>query len=74
MTIHQLETWCVYDRPRDFPNSAVARRFVGESPTPYAIVGPSVEAVRAALAALRPGLVCLARSPGDDPCIVEVWL
>jgi hypothetical protein len=73
-----LRMWTVYDRPSDFPNSCVARlwQINRGDPEPQAtgeiIVGHTVEAVRQQLA--RCGLTCLARSEGDDPCVVETWL
>jgi hypothetical protein len=67
-----LAIWTVYDHPTDFPDSYVARRFLLERPTRTVMIEPTLDALRSKLAAL--GLVRLARSPEDDPKIVEVWL
>lgn len=64
-------SWTVYEKPRDFPRLFVARRFEWDQPTKDFIVGPSLDAVRAQLPA---GLMCLSRSPEDDPMIVEIWM
>jgi hypothetical protein len=72
-----LPMWTVYDHPKDFPNSFVARLWnvgVGGSPiaTNEVLVFPELEAIR--LRMRNRGLTCLARSEYDDPNIVEVWL
>ena len=70
----RLPMWTITERPRDYPGGYVARMHVS-LPEPavsvYAIYGPTLAAVRAAL---PPGLTCLTRNPGDNPCIVETWL
>lgn len=67
--------WTVYDRPRDYPTSFVARLSVVHGPEPVmtrkVVTGPTLEAVRGQLPA---GLTCLPRNPQDDPVIVECWL
>jgi len=71
--------WTVYDRPADYPDKFVARRFDvgsdGRGPTPSdsVIVAPDLEMLRYILA-FQLHLVCLTRSPEDDPNIVETWL
>jgi hypothetical protein len=71
-----LQMWTVYDHPRDFPNSYVARCFDVDGSGPRAtdniMVSPSLDALRDMLAAR--GLTALCRSPEDDPKIVETWL
>lgn len=78
MAREPMYAWTIYDRPRDYPNCAVARRFLCELPDPAPtsdfIVGPTVEAVRAEVNKRYPGLVCFPRQPGDEPQIVETWL
>lgn len=72
-----LAMWTVYDSPRDYPGKFVARLGVtrrGESepiPTGHIAVAPTLDLVRRMTPS---GLVCLARSEGDDPTIVETWL
>lgn len=70
-----LVMWTVYEKPRDFPRSYVARKWLVQGggnfgPTPEHIVSPSLDVLRMLLPA---GLTCVPRTPGDDPCIVEVW-
>lgn len=70
-----LQIWTVYDHPRDYPDGFVARMHVvgrgAHGPTARALYGATLGDVRAAL---PPGLTCLARSPDDDPRIVESWI
>ncbi|MBD3941975.1 hypothetical protein IF188_09735 [Microbacterium sp. NEAU-LLC] len=70
-----LAVWTVYDRPADYPSSAVARLWTvdaaGLSYTEGILIAPSIEALRAMLPA---GLVMIPRSDEDDPVIVESWL
>jgi hypothetical protein len=74
-----LYMWTVYDHPADMPNAYVARLWKATDtasgqpePTDKIIANKSLDIVRDHLRKF--GLTCLARSPGDDPKIVEVWL
>jgi hypothetical protein len=62
-----LSVWAIFDHPRDFPDSYVARRFECDAPTGDA-VGGDLDALRHALE--RAGLVY---TEEDDPVIVETW-
>jgi hypothetical protein len=72
-----MAIWTVYDHPTDYPDKFVARRFDidANGPRPSASI-----IITADLAMLRDilchklHLVCLTRSPEDDPKIVETWL
>lgn len=70
-----LVLWTVYDRPADYPSSAVARRWIvdaaGLSYTDAIVVAPTVDLVRALIPA---GMVAIPRHEKDDPVIVETWL
>lgn len=72
---HPLEMWVVYNRPRDYPDRIVVRRWVVGpgmmAPTPDVTLYDSVEAARAAM---PPDRVRLSRFFEDDPRIAEVWL
>ena len=67
-----MTLWTVYDHPRDFPNSFIARAFDLDQPTNQMIVAADLEKLRGILESW--GLTRLARHPEDDPCIVETWL
>jgi hypothetical protein len=73
-----MYVWTIFDRPRDFPNGVIARRFRCVLPAPVptsdTITGASVEAVRAEIERRYPDLVLFPCQPGDDPNIVETWL
>ncbi|MGL5878081.1 MAG: hypothetical protein ACRC2V_09930 [Xenococcaceae cyanobacterium] len=64
--------WTIYKHPKDYPDSYVARKFVGETPTDEVIVSKQLGTIQDELEAL--GLVKLASIPGDDPVIVETWM
>ena len=70
-----LSLWTVYDRPADYPTSAVARHWIvdaaGLAYTDGIIVAPSVDAVRALL---PDDMVVIPRDEKDDPVIVETWI
>jgi hypothetical protein len=68
---HHLPLWTIYARPRDFPQGFVARLFLDGGATTKTLTAPSLAAIRGLLPR---GLTCLARSPQDDPVIVETWL
>jgi hypothetical protein len=67
--------WVIYRRPRDYPDSYVARRWFIEkgkvTPTPLVLLCPEILPIREHLSQL--GLVRLSRFEQDDPTIVEVW-
>ena len=70
-----LNIWTVYDHPKDFPHSFVARRAeVGMDGLLITsdIVQGELRIIRNSFR--RCGLTCLKRSPQDEPQIVECWL
>lgn len=74
-----LSIWCVYEKPRDYPNNWIARRWEiycdGKTlPTNDVIVSLSLEDVRGCLESEQYGLVRMVRHPNDDPKIVETWI
>lgn len=69
-----LPMWVVTANPKDYPDGYVARMRLAlpsDAATPYAIFGPTLDAVRKALPA---GLYHIDRDPSDDPVIAEIWL
>lgn len=71
-----LNIWTITEKPRDFPNCFVACRHEvsdgGHKPTKDLIVSTDIEALRSEL--MDRGLICIPRSSGDDPVIVESWI
>lgn len=72
-----LYQWVIYEKPKDYPSGFVVRRWListegdcGIYPERLALYAASLLEARALVPA---GLYCLARSPEDDACIVEVW-
>jgi len=72
-----LRIWTVYDHPTDYPDCYVARlhevRVTGSQPTGSFMVCQDLEMLRSILC-FEMHLTCLARSPEDEPQIVENWL
>lgn len=71
----RLPMWVVYDRPSDYPDSFVARRFVTPPeprPTAEFRTAHDIDELREHF--VRLGLAKLDRDLTDDPKIVEVWL
>lgn len=72
-----LSMWTVYERPSDYPELYVARRWdiVRHAREPVwtddVRTAPTLEGLRALL---PPGLHCMPRQHGDEPQVVEVWL
>jgi hypothetical protein len=71
-----VSMWSVYDRPTDYPDGFIARRF--EVPalgpptaTDHTLTGELNE-IRKTF--YRAGLFRLDRNPEDEPQIVETWL
>jgi len=72
-----LQMWTLYDHPADLPDCPyVARLFEvgsdGVKATTMTLWSESLDELRASMTSQ--GLTCLARSPEDDPKIIEVWL
>lgn len=72
-----LSMWTIYDHPRDYPDTFVARRFEVGKGAPGAVATGDI--LLGDLETLRKsfhmaGLYCLTGSPDDDPNIVETWL
>jgi hypothetical protein len=70
-----LNLWTIYDHPKDFPHSFVARRFAVDSNG----ARPTEDFVQGELSILREsfrycGLTCLTRDEKDEPQIIESWL
>lgn len=70
-----LYTYTIYDRPADYPDAVVVRRW---RITPGQPVDSGVWClaldIDSARKSIPPGLVCMERQPDDDPTIVETWL
>ena len=75
MSARSLPIWVVYDHPKDYPDSYVARRWEtnadGARATESLVTG-TLESVRETLIEMH--LTPLSRSPADDLKIVEIWL
>jgi hypothetical protein len=70
-----LSMWTVYEKPTDYPDGYVARRFEvagGVTATVMTLKSRELEPIREKLS--RAGLVRLDRTPDDEPQIVETWL
>lgn len=68
---HMLEIFTIYERPRDFPEHFVIRRWFTDQATQDYELAPSLDEVRELVP--QSADVCLPRCECDDPCIVETW-
>lgn len=71
-----LSMWVIYERPRDYPEHFVVRRWEvaqrgGPRPTSDAWLAPSLSAARCAVPA---GRFNMGRAQQDDAVISEVWI
>jgi len=70
-----LSIWTVYDRPKDYPDTFVARRFEAgggvHGPTDDVVTG-DLDQITEAMEMC--GLYCMPRAPSDDLRIVETWM
>lgn len=79
MSDNVLRMWTVYKNPTDYPGKFVARMFevgggAGEPrATGSVIIKDELSELRDVLK-FELHLVCLTRSEGDEPQIVETWL
>lgn len=75
MTDDRLSSWTIFDRPKDYPDGYIARRFQISSgrviPTLDTMTG-SLDEMRATF--LARGLICFQRAKSDDAKIVETWM
>lgn len=70
-----LAIWTIYDKPKDFPEGFIARRFEvggGNTVATADTINGKLDDIRLALE--KAGLVNICREEGDDPKIVESWI
>jgi len=72
-----LSIWTIFNRPKDYPEGHIARRFEAGGATVHAV--PTSDTVTGELAAIREAMMlcalfCMQRDEGDHPNIVESWL
>lgn len=68
----------IFEKPKDYPNSFVARRFYGDFPTSDFAIGPTYESVKTwametAEKWNKSDPVCFPRSVHDHHTVVETW-
>lgn len=74
MSSDQLSMWTLYEKPLDYPDQFVARRWLAGAtvvPTEDVLLADNLATLRAKL---PQGLHCLPAQPGDDPRIIETWI
>lgn len=71
-----ISGWTIYDHPKDFPDSLVARAWYASNgdvmPTDMVLVTNDIDELRSRFA--REGRIQFSRHPSDDPVIMEVWI
>ena len=72
--VTNFEMWVIYDKPKDFPDKYVARKWIVDEkpvPTGEVLTGNTLNEIRTKLPR---DLYKVNRSPWDDACIVETWV
>lgn len=68
----KLDMWTIYDKPKDYPDVFVARRFILDQATKDMFIGRTLDEIRQPFQLA--GFACMKRAETDDPVIVETWL
>lgn len=74
MTQEQLSMWAIYKKPKDYPQSFVARRWVVAAqpvPTKDLFCADNLESLGVMLPA---GLIRMPAKPGDVSVIIQTWM
>ena len=61
----------IYDHPKDYPNSYVARIWDMDKPTNVVVINENLVALRSLI---PKDMSFIERFETDDPCMVEIWL
>ena len=70
-----LSLWTVYEKPKDYPQGYIARRFEVWVGTYQATIDTiKAETLEELRSKIPKGKVSIGRTAGDDPVIVEVWV
>lgn len=69
--MEKLEIWVVYDKPIDYPDKYVVRKWLYDKPTETFYTADTLEDIRSKI---PEGLHKLDRFSGDDPKIIETWI
>ncbi len=67
-----IEIWVLYNRPIDYPNGFIARKFLNNEPTSEVIKSQDIDFIRWRLR--DRGLVPVPRDKNDALAIVECWM
>jgi hypothetical protein len=69
-----LSLFTIYERPKDYPNNFVVRRWIIVGGQPTGQECQLADTLEESRILIPPGLFNLGRQPGDDPAIVETWV
>ncbi len=69
-----LTMWTIYERPLDFPNCYVVRRWTVEEGKTVAHECLLADSLEKARKLVPPHSTRMDRFPEDDPVIVETWI
>lgn len=61
----------VYDHPKDYPNSYVARIWDTDKPTNVIVANENLDSLRSLI---PKNMGCINKFETDDPCMLEIWL
>lgn len=70
-----LLVWTIYDHPKDYNDSFVARKFLNDKATTDILVAPTLEELRKVIQKVTTyKLIRIKRNKLDDPFFVESWI
>ncbi len=72
MKNNQLEIWVIFNRPLDYPNGLIARKFLNDRPTNEYIIGQNLNELRKLFR--KKGLVAISKSSDDPISLIESWI
>jgi hypothetical protein len=61
----------IYDHPKDYPNSYVARIWDMDKPTNVVVANENIYVLRKLI---PKNMGCINKFETDDPCMLEIWL
>lgn len=75
MKEYELEIFCLYKKPKDFPKEYVIRRWRNDKADPFPLFkSDSLKTVLEYVETNHPEKSWLARNPLDDKCILGTWI
>lgn len=72
--MNSLRVFTIYKKPRDYPTGWIVREWTTTNGRLVPGTATRHENLKAARNMVPPGMVCMRRSPEDDPAVYETWI